>query len=297
MILKRCIEILRDTFNLFSQKNHVISKEIQVTLTIAIICISFLPNSFAESFGLETRHFYVEGIADTNESFANQHIRIFGNEGKVTIIRDTVNSMILVKMTVTASAFCYDKVPTICLNGVVYDVKNTDRPDIGDIVRLNIDPSGKKQTISFLTGQRAGSGVLIYADDGTHSSKESAIQKLISISADRDPLTLANIYEDDGMTKAIKNAQKFTTTHPTFAFDGVKQSLDVNLLSVIQSKIPVYVVQVSFDSEHPGYGDRSDQVLAQVITPHTMIVMISDYGVGSATIDGVWDEFNQNWQK
>jgi hypothetical protein len=237
----------------------------------------------------------VEGVADTNGPFANQHIRIFGNEGKVTIIRDTPNAMTLVKMTVT-SASCYDKVPTICLNGIVYGVKNTNRPGIGDVVRLNIDPNGKKQTISFLTGERAGSSVLINPEKNQSPTK-SDIQKLIFVSEKRDPLTLVNTYEDENMVKAIKKAQQFTITHPTFTFDGISQSLDVNLVSVIQSKMPLYVVQVNFDSTHPGYGDRSGQILAQVIMPHTMKVMVSDYGVGSAIIDGVWDEFNQNWQK
>jgi len=59
----------------------------------------------------------------------------------------------------------------------------------------------------------------------------------------------------------------------------------------------VYVVQVSFDSGHPGYGNRTGQVLKNVITHHDMKVMVSDYGVGSAIIDGIWDEFNQKWQK
>lgn len=271
----------------------MIPKGSQFVLAVALLCISFIPNSFAQP---AYDHFYVKGIADDGP-FANQHVRILGNDERVTIIRDAPNGMIIVRMTVSVSAPCYDAVPTICLNGIVYDVKNTDRPDVGDVIRLNIDPSGKKQTISFLTGERAGSSMSIHTNDRTHSSEKSDIQKLISISANRDPLTLADMYEDDSMVQAIKQAQKFATTHPTFIFDGIPQSLDVNLLSIIQSKMPVYVVQVNFDSAHPGYGDRSDQVLAQVITPHTMKVMVSDYGVGSATIDGVWDESNQNWQK
>ena len=274
----------------------MISKGRQFVLAVAIIYVSsFMPHSFAQP---AYDHFYVKGVADDNGPFANQHVRILGNEDKVTIVRDAPNKMIIVRMTVSISAPCYDTVPTICISGVVYDTKNTDSPDIGDVIRLNIDQSGKKQTISFLTGERAGSSVSIHSNnDGNQQSESKSIQKLIFIPEKREPLTLVNTYEDDVMVKAIQKAQQFAITHPTFAFDGIPQSLDVNLVSMIQSKFPVYVVQVSFDSEHPGYGNRSGQVLKDVTTHHTLMVMVSNYGVGSAIIDGKWDEFNQNWQK
>ena len=273
----------------------VISKEKQFALAVAIICSSFIPNSFAQPYGSDAGHFYVEGVADTNGPFADQPIRIFGNEGKVTIIRDTPNEMALVKMTLT-TASCYDRVPTICLNGVVYSVKNTDNPDVGDVVRLNIDTSGKKQIIAFLTGQLKGSSISINPNENK-ASENPDIQKLVFISEKGDQPNRSNMYEDDGMIKAIQMTQQFAVNHPTFAFDGIQQSLDVNLVSMIQSKVPVYIVQVSFDSEHPGYGNRSGQALKDVTTHHVMKVMVSDYGIGSAIIDGLWDEFNQTWKK
>lgn len=273
----------------------MISKGRQFGLSLAIICMSsFMPHSFAQP---AYDHFYVNGVADENGPFANQSIRILGNEDKVTIIRNTPNNMIIVRMIVSISAPCYDTVSTICISGVVYDTKNTDSPDIDDVIRLNIDPSGKKQTMSFLTGERAGSSVSIYSKERNQQSEPKSIQQLIFIPEKRDPLTLVNTYEDNGMIKAIQKAQEFAITHPTFVFDGVPQSLDVNLVSVIQSKFPVYIVQVSFDSEHPGYGNRTSQVLKDVTTHHVMRVMVSDYGIGSAIIDGIWDESNQSWQK
>ena len=273
----------------------MIPKGRQFGLALAIICISsFIPHSFAQP---AYDRFYVKGITDENGPFANQNIRILGDEDKVTIIRNTPNNMMIIRMTVSISAPCYDTVPTICISGIVYDTKNTDSPDIGDVIRLNIDPSGKKQTMSFLTGERAGSSVSIYSKERNQHSESKSIQKLIFIPEKRDPLTLVSTYEDDGMIKAIQKAQQFAITHPTFVSDGILPSLDVNLVSMIQSKSPVYVVQVSFDSEHPGYGNRSDQVLTDMTTHHIMIVMVSDYGVGSAIVDGVWDELNQNWQK
>ncbi|HSF28527.1 MAG TPA: hypothetical protein VLA53_05870 [Nitrosopumilaceae archaeon] len=273
----------------------MISKGRQFGLALAIIFVSsFMPQSLAQP---AYDRFYVKGLADETGPFANQNIRILGNEDKITIIRNTLHSMVIVRMNVSISAHCYDAMPTICISGIVYDTKNTDSPDIGDVLRLNIDPSGKKQTVSFLTGERAGSSVSIHSKERNQQSEFENIQKLIFIPEKRDPLTLVNTYENDEMIKAIQKAQEFAITHPTFVFDGIPESLDVNLVSVIQSKSPLYVIQVEFDSEHPGYGNRTGQVLKDVTTHHEMKIMISDNDIGSAIMDGIWDEFNQKWQK
>lgn len=276
----------------------MVSKVAQLVFAMAVLCIaSFMPYSSAQP---ESDHFYVKGIATDHGPYAGQYMRILGDAEKATIIRTGPNGFGIVKMNLATSALCYDKVPTTCLNGIVTQVKNTNGPHVGDIVRLVIDTSGKKQTISFLTGTRTGSIVSIsLKDPNTYDgSPETAnIQKSIFIHEKKNNPTLVSLYEDDGMSKAIQNAKQFATTHPTFVFDGMPESLDVNLVSIIQTEMPWYIVQVSFDSAHPGYGDRSGQVLSDVTTHHTLRVMMSDYGLGSAIMDGVWDEFNQNWQK
>lgn len=269
----------------------MIPKEILFTFAIVILCVSFMPHSFAQ----QDNRFYVKGIADDGP-FAGQYMRILGDEKQATIIRATPHGMAIVRVALSVSALCYDTVPTTCLNGVVTDTKNTDSPDVGDIVRLNIDTSGKKQVISFLTGIRAGSIVSI-KNAKTYDGLDENIQRSIFIPGKRDTITLASYYEDDAMIQAIQKARQFTILHPTFTFDGIRESLDVNLVSIIQTTMPVYVVQAIFDSEHPGYGSRSGQVLKDALTHHTMIVMVSGNEIGSATVDGVWDEFNQNWQK
>ena len=48
-----------------------------------------------------------------------------------------------------------------------------------------------------------------------------------------------------------------------------------------------------FTSSHAGYGNRSAQVTAQVITGHTIQVVIIDGIVDTAVIDGKWDEIGQ----
>jgi hypothetical protein len=54
-----------------------------------------------------------------------------------------------------------------------------------------------------------------------------------------------------------------------------------------------YAFLVAFECRQPGYGDRTGQVLAQVITPHEIRIVVSAGEVLSAVIDGEWDELNQ----
>ena len=263
-----------------------------------------MPYSFAQIQEPKTDRFYEKGMADQSGPFADQYVRILGDNEKATIIRDTKNGMAVVRMTVSASSSCDNMVHRICLNGVVSDVKNTGSPHIGDMLRLIVDTSGKKQSMSFLTGKLAGSIVSFSLKDPKAynqvllSEKPEIPQKFMLIPEKRSKVSLANLYVDDGMQKAMQTAREFAVSQPTFAFDGIQPSLDVNLVSIIQSKtMPLYIVQVSFDSKHAGYGDRSGQALKDAKTHHIMRVFVSDYGIGSSIIDGVWDEFNQNWQK
>jgi hypothetical protein len=48
-----------------------------------------------------------------------------------------------------------------------------------------------------------------------------------------------------------------------------------------------------FDSTQAGYGDRTGQMLAQVITPHEAIITVEKGVVKSAVMDGKWDMLTQ----
>jgi hypothetical protein len=48
-----------------------------------------------------------------------------------------------------------------------------------------------------------------------------------------------------------------------------------------------------FESSHAGYGDRTGQVLAQVITPHAVDILVKEGSVELALMDGEWDMINQ----
>lgn len=47
---------------------------------------------------------------------------------------------------------------------------------------------------------------------------------------------------------------------------------------------------VEFDCAHPGYGDRSDMMLAQVITHHSIMIHVTEGKVTLAVIDDKWDD-------
>jgi len=81
---------------------------------------------------------------------------------------------------------------------------------------------------------------------------------------------------------------------PTFSFDGIVPSIQILDVKALESYPVQYIVTISFECSHAGYGNRTGQVLAQVITPHEIVITIIDGKVVSAIIDGYWDEIKQH---
>ncbi len=77
-------------------------------------------------------------------------------------------------------------------------------------------------------------------------------------------------------------AREWIINHsPTYVFDGSDLELverDGNTLTF------------SFISSHGGYGNRMNQIVTQVITPHEMVVVVEDGVVVSAITDDVFSE-------
>jgi len=88
-------------------------------------------------------------------------------------------------------------------------------------------------------------------------------------------------------------AQEFIKSSPTFSFDGIEETLSLELVAIRESFPEQYVIEADFDSLHGGYGDRTDEMVIQVITPHTMNLVVINGEVTSAILDGKWDELNQ----
>ena len=86
-------------------------------------------------------------------------------------------------------------------------------------------------------------------------------------------------------------AEEFVRLETTFRFDGIPETLEVASITSIGNG---WQFTIEFDSRYAGYGNRSGQVLAQVITHHTADVTVQGgLGVTKAIMDGAWDMIDQ----
>jgi len=84
---------------------------------------------------------------------------------------------------------------------------------------------------------------------------------------------------------------------PTFKFDGIPGS--IKIVDSWQAQTFAYPsfweVTIEFDSAHAGYGDRTGEVVAEVITHHTIRIHVTEGRISMAIIDEIWDELSQNF--
>ena len=64
-------------------------------------------------------------------------------------------------------------------------------------------------------------------------------------------------------TMQIQIAKDFVTSSPTFAFDGLPQTLAVHDAMVLESFPEQHVITIDFTSRHGGYGDRTGKIVTQ----------------------------------
>ena len=87
-------------------------------------------------------------------------------------------------------------------------------------------------------------------------------------------------------------AEDFLLNSPTFVFDGIEDSLELVDTQPVQCS-SCWQFTFEFESRHAGYGDRTGQVLAEVITPHQAIIMVEQGEVTDAVMDDKWDMLAQ----
>lgn len=79
---------------------------------------------------------------------------------------------------------------------------------------------------------------------------------------------------------------------PTYLFDGA----NLELQETFELNCPnCYGFVFTFESSAAGYGDRTNQVLAQVITPHIIAVATKESAVIQAVTDDQYDEIRQEF--
>ena len=83
-------------------------------------------------------------------------------------------------------------------------------------------------------------------------------------------------------------ALEFLTNEATYLFDGIEET--VKLVKTETLRCPsCWTFVYQFDSRHAGYGDRTGQMLAQVITPHEAAITVVQGDIAGAVMDGRWD--------
>ena len=100
-------------------------------------------------------------------------------------------------------------------------------------------------------------------------------------------------HDDTNQEDAQAIMLEFLKNAPTFAFDGITESIKIIDVAVAESYPVQYIFTVTFDCRNAGYGDRTGMMLAQVITPHEATIIVSDGQVKSAILDNKWDELKQ----
>ena len=101
---------------------------------------------------------------------------------------------------------------------------------------------------------------------------------------------------NDARTAGQKTAEDFIRNSSTFKFDGLNDGVffikdDPGMTSSFMS----WSYNFAFECAHPGYGDRSGQFLAQMITKHTAIVIVNlqTGKVFAAVCDNTWDMIHE----
>jgi len=87
-------------------------------------------------------------------------------------------------------------------------------------------------------------------------------------------------------------AEEFVRNSPTFTSDGMEDTLQ--LTETLTARCPYcWSFVFEFDSRAAGYGDRTGQVLAQVITHHRAVIAVELCEIMSAVMDDKWDMLTQ----
>lgn len=109
-----------------------------------------------------------------------------------------------------------------------------------------------------------------------------------------DPVQIEDPGPADGPSQDESRliAEEFVIQSPTFVFDGMADSL--RLTDAVEVSQPyTWLFVFEFDSRQAGYGDRSDQILAQVITRHEASITVEAGEISDASLDSKWDMLEQ----
>jgi len=103
---------------------------------------------------------------------------------------------------------------------------------------------------------------------------------------------LAQAFIDDDEADARRVAEDFVRNSPTFVFDGIPATLKMGE-TLYPDLENAWIFVIRFESAHAGYGDRTGQMVAEVITPHEAHITVENGEVVGALMDEKWDMLAQ----
>jgi hypothetical protein len=92
--------------------------------------------------------------------------------------------------------------------------------------------------------------------------------------------------------KSHSIALDYLRNSPTFKFDGIENTLKLVSTAAL-GKLYSWRFDYEFQCRHAGYGDRSGQILLQVITFHKAQIVVEKGEVAYAVLDGKWNMLRQ----
>lgn len=97
--------------------------------------------------------------------------------------------------------------------------------------------------------------------------------------------------EEEGADEVVFLAEDWIVDAPTFK---EREGSDLEHLRTVEIGENTYEVTFTFNSSFAGYGAvGEEEMTAQVITPHTVVVTVEEGEIISVIIDEVFDEINQ----
>lgn len=91
--------------------------------------------------------------------------------------------------------------------------------------------------------------------------------------------------------KAKEIAEEWISNSPTYSFDG--SDIELQEYQFNEDNPNEQTLTYSFISTHGGFGNRSDQMVTEVLTDHIIVIDLYKGEVLSAIIDEEWDEMTQ----
>ena len=94
-----------------------------------------------------------------------------------------------------------------------------------------------------------------------------------------------------GTPASLRAAEEFVRDSPTFRFDGIEETFELEFVREIKFCPGCYEYAFYFESSHPGVGDRTGvQPLRDIVTPHRVVVNLThETNVVMGVMDESWD--------